>query len=135
MEAYRLGHSVNACPKTGCKPKMYHCWPCVHTAGSSKTEKALCNAGAISGLLDLIRRCQEAPEEAPEPAPARKSRSKSRAPAPPSKQSLVEPAVVALSNLAAESAVVKDDMRQAGAIELCVQLLTAQVDLSLLTMF
>ena len=107
----------------------------MHTAGSSKIEKALCNAGAISGLLDLIRRCQEAPEEAPEPAPVRKSRSKSRAPAPLSKQSLLEPAVVALSNLAAESAAVKDDMRQAGAIELCVQLLTAQVEIYFLTLF
>jgi hypothetical protein len=104
----------------------------VHTAGSSKIEKALCNAGAISGLLDLIRRCQEAPEEAPEPAPVR---SKLRAPAPPSKQSLLEPAVVALSNLAAESAAVKDDMRQAGAIDLCVQLLTAQVEISSLALF
>ena len=36
---------------------------------------------------------------------------------------------MALSNLAAETASVKDDMRQAGAIEACVQLLTAKVSL------
>ncbi len=90
--------------------------PRVLTAGSSKIEQALCDAGAIAGLLDLIRRCQEGLEQALEPAPARKSCSKSCAPALPSWESLLEPAVVALSNLAAESAIVKDEMRQAGAI-------------------
>ena len=47
--------------------------------------------------------------------------------AAPTLRALLEPAIVALSNLAAETASVKDDMRQAGAIETCVQLLTAKV--------
>ena len=34
---------------------------------------------------------------------------------------------MALSNLAAETAFVKDDMRQAGAIDNCVHLLNAKV--------
>ena len=47
--------------------------------------------------------------------------------AAPSLRDLLEPAIVALSNLAAETAFVKDDMRESGAIDTCVQLLTAQV--------
>lgn len=93
-------------------------------AGNGKTEKGVCSAGAIQGLLGLIRRCHEQPEE--DAKPARKSSQKARAP-PPSLRNLLEPAIVALSNLAAETASVKEEMRQAGAIETCVQLLTAKV--------
>ena len=96
----------------------------VSAAGNGKIEQGLCDAGAIQGLLGLIRRCQEEPGEAPKPA-----RKSSRKPRPPPLvlRDLLEPAIVALSNLAAETASVKDDMRQAGAIEACVQLLTAKV--------
>ena len=47
--------------------------------------------------------------------------------AAPTLRGLLEPAIVALSNLAAETASVKDDMRHAGAIDTCVHLLNAKV--------
>ena len=93
-------------------------------AGGSNIEKGLCSAGAIPTLLSLIRRCLEHPQQVSSkklPRPLRGAAAQSP---------LLEPGVAALSNLAVESAAVKDDMREAGAIETCVQLLQSEVRMS-----
>lgn len=92
-------------------------------AGNSRIEKGLCNAGAVNGLLSVILRCLEQPEEAvADQNPPKASHGHAKA----TQAALLEPAIVALSNLAAESPIVKESMRQAGAIEVCVELLTAK---------
>ena len=90
-------------------------------AGGSNIEKGLCSAGAIPTLLSLIRRCLEHPQQVSSKKLSRPLRGAAV------QSPLLEPGVAALSNLAVESAAVKDDMREAGAIVTCVQLLKSDV--------
>ena len=90
-------------------------------AGGSNIERGLCSAGAIPTLLSLIRRCLEHPQQVSAKKPSRPPRGAA------AQSPLLEPGVAALSNLAVESAAVKDDMREAGAIGTCVQLLQSDV--------
>ena len=94
---------------------------CVCAAGGSNIERGLCSAGAIPTLLSLIRRCLEHPQQVSSKKPSRPPRGAA------AQSPLLEPGVAALSNLAVESAAVKDDMREAGAISTCVQLLQSDV--------
>lgn len=74
-------------------------------AGGPKTEEAICAAGGVPALLSLIRSCEEEPEQA----------------------TLLEPATVALSNLAAGSDAHKGAIVEADALPVLVELLTHQV--------
>ena len=98
---------------------------CVCAAGGSNIERGLCSSGAIPTLLSLIRRCLEHPQQVSSKKPSRPPRGAA------AQSPLLEPGVAALSNLAVESAVVKDDMREAGAIGTCVQLLQSDVRMHL----
>ncbi len=74
-------------------------------AGGPETEEAICEAGGVPALLSLITKCSEQPDQA----------------------TLLEPAAIALSNLAAGTEAHKERIVDAGALPALVKLLSHQV--------
>lgn len=74
-------------------------------AGAPETEEAICKAGGVPALLALIRSCSEHPDQS----------------------ALTEPAVIALSNLAAGNEANKEAIMQADALPTLVKILGHQV--------
>lgn len=75
------------------------------TAGGPETEEAICEAGGVPALVDLIRNSAEAPDQA----------------------DLLQPATIALCNLAAGDDARRNAIVDAGALPVLVKLLSHQV--------
>jgi hypothetical protein len=103
-----LPFSCSAAPNAHiqrCKSSNIHKLSYSGAAGGPETEEAICAAGGVPALLSLIRSCIEEPEQA----------------------TLLEPATVALLNLAAGSDAHKEAIVEADALSVLVKLLTHQV--------
>ena len=90
------------------RPALTHCIYCVPyscTAGEPETEEAICEAGGVPALVSLIRRSAEAPDQA----------------------DLLQPATIALCNLAAGDEARRNAIVEAGALPTLVKLLSHQV--------
>lgn len=77
------------------------------TAGGPETEDAICKAGGVPALVSLIRRSAEAPDQA----------------------GMLQPATIALCNLAAGDDARRNAIVDAGALPVLVKLLSHQVKL------